>query len=167
MFQFPGLASRPERQDDQVALAGFPHSDISGSMLACSSPKLFAACHVLPRRPVPRHSPCALSRLTSFLARFFASPTFFSTHLPKAGNTSLLRPLSFRGRSRDAPPSVHSSLSHLTRPPRLPLASALPPPLKDVHCLRGHLCQKAWSGASFRPLGGTFRAPRKAPVAPR
>ena len=46
--------------------AGFPHSDISGSTLACSSPKLFAACHVLPRRSVPRHPPCALTRLTSF-----------------------------------------------------------------------------------------------------
>jgi len=35
--------------------AGFPHSDISGSKPACGSPKLFAACHVLPRRSVPRH----------------------------------------------------------------------------------------------------------------
>ena len=34
-------------------------------MLACSSPRLFAACHVLHRRPVPRHPPCALIRLTS------------------------------------------------------------------------------------------------------
>ena len=43
----------------------FPHSDISGSKLICSSPKLFAACHVLRRLPMPRHSPCALSRLNS------------------------------------------------------------------------------------------------------
>ena len=34
-------------------------------MLACSSPKLFAACHVLLRRLVPRHPPCALIHLTS------------------------------------------------------------------------------------------------------
>jgi len=47
--------------------AGFPHSDISGSMPACGSPKLFAACHVLPRRSVPRHPPCALLCLTSLL----------------------------------------------------------------------------------------------------
>ena len=39
---------------------GFPHSDISGSMDMCSSPKLFAACHVLHRLLVPRHPPCAL-----------------------------------------------------------------------------------------------------------
>ena len=43
---------------------GFPHSDISGSMLICSSPKLFAACHVLHRLLMPRHSPCALISLT-------------------------------------------------------------------------------------------------------
>ena len=43
---------------------GFPHSDISGSMLICSSPKLFAACHVLHRLLMPRHSPCALYSLT-------------------------------------------------------------------------------------------------------
>ena len=43
---------------------GFPHSDISGSQLMCSSPKLFAACHVLHRLLMPRHSPCALFSLT-------------------------------------------------------------------------------------------------------
>ena len=42
----------------------FPHSEISGSMLICSSPKLLAAYHVFHRLPVPRHSPCALVRLT-------------------------------------------------------------------------------------------------------
>ena len=42
---------------------GFPHSDIKGSMPACGSPLLFAACHVLLRRLVPWHPPCALVRL--------------------------------------------------------------------------------------------------------
>ena len=42
----------------------FPHSEISGSMLICSSPKHIAAYHVFHRLPVPRHSPCALVRLT-------------------------------------------------------------------------------------------------------
>ena len=41
----------------------FPHSDICGSMLICSSPQLFAACHVLLRLLMPRHSPYALLRL--------------------------------------------------------------------------------------------------------
>ena len=44
----------------------FPHSDISGSMGICPSPKLFAAYHVFHRLPVPRHPPCALLRLTIF-----------------------------------------------------------------------------------------------------
>ena len=42
---------------------GFPHSDVCGSMSACDSPQLFAACHVLLRRLVPGHPPCALSSL--------------------------------------------------------------------------------------------------------
>ena len=44
--------------------AGFPHSDIPGSKLVCSSPRLIAAYHVLHRLLVPRHPPCALSSLT-------------------------------------------------------------------------------------------------------
>ena len=48
----------------EVSSAGFPHSDISGSMDICSSPKLFAAYHVFHRLLVPRHPPCALLRLT-------------------------------------------------------------------------------------------------------
>ena len=43
---------------------GFPHSEICGSALICSSPQLIAAYRVLRRLPVPRHSPCALSNLT-------------------------------------------------------------------------------------------------------
>ena len=43
---------------------GFPHSEIHGSMDICSSPWLIAACHVLLRLLMPRHSPCALISLT-------------------------------------------------------------------------------------------------------
>ena len=49
-----------------VLPAGFPHSDICGSMDICSSPQLFAAYHVFLRLLVPRHPPCALSCLTSY-----------------------------------------------------------------------------------------------------
>ena len=45
----------------EVFSCGFPHSDISGSRDICSSPKLFAAYHVLHRLSVPRHPPCALN----------------------------------------------------------------------------------------------------------
>ena len=48
----------------QYCCRGFPHSEISGSMLICSSPKLIAAYHVLHRLLMPRHSPCALISLT-------------------------------------------------------------------------------------------------------
>ena len=41
----------------------FPHSEIHGSRLICSSPWLIAACHVLHRLLMPRHSPYALVRL--------------------------------------------------------------------------------------------------------
>src|SRR5205809_6364298 len=41
------------------------HSEILGSQLVCSSPRLIAAYHVLHRLPVPRHPPCALTRLIS------------------------------------------------------------------------------------------------------
>ena len=44
-------------------IVGLPHSDICGSILICSSPQLFAACHVLLRLPMPRHSPCTLYSL--------------------------------------------------------------------------------------------------------
>ena len=49
----------------EVCSAGFPHSDICGSLLICSSPQLFAAYHVFLRPFVPRHPPCALLCLTS------------------------------------------------------------------------------------------------------
>ena len=49
----------------EVCSSGFPHSDISGSLDICSSPKLFAAYHVFHRLLVPRHPPCALSSITN------------------------------------------------------------------------------------------------------
>ena len=49
----------------EVFSAGFPHSDISGSMDICSSPKLFAAYHVFHRLLVPRHPPYALFCMTN------------------------------------------------------------------------------------------------------
>ena len=48
----------------EVCSAGFPHSEICGSMDICSSPQLIAAYHVFHRLLVPRHPPCALYSLT-------------------------------------------------------------------------------------------------------
>ncbi len=42
---------------------GLPHSEIRGSKVARTSPRLFAASHVLPRLRQPRHPPCALLTL--------------------------------------------------------------------------------------------------------
>ena len=68
----------------EVPSAGFPHSDIRGSMDICSSPRLFAACHVFLRLLVPRHPPCALISLTDTAApgialpgSLFSLPSFF------------------------------------------------------------------------------------------
>src|SRR5258706_16081842 len=54
---------------------GLPHSEILGSQLVCSSPRLIAAYHVLHRLPVPRHPPCALTRLISQLTTRWDSLT--------------------------------------------------------------------------------------------
>ena len=57
--------------------AGFPHSEISGSKVVCTSPKLIAAYHVLHRLLTPRHPPDALSSLTEqqcSIARLFQDP---------------------------------------------------------------------------------------------
>ena len=51
--------------------AGFPHSDICGSVSICLSPQLFAAYHVFHRLSVPRHPPCAL---VAFFLIFFFRP---------------------------------------------------------------------------------------------
>ena len=67
MFQFrrfPAYAYLIQRTLHGYCPCGLPHSEISGSMDICSSPKLIAACHVLRRLLMPRHSPCALYSLT-------------------------------------------------------------------------------------------------------
>ena len=50
---------------DNTKSVGLPHSDISGSKLILSSPKLFAEYHVFHRLLLPRHPPDALFLLDS------------------------------------------------------------------------------------------------------
>ena len=74
MFQFrrfPSYTYFVQCTMTEYCSAGFPHSEISGSKDICSSPKLIAACHVLRRLLMPRHSPCALYSLT--YSRYFGS----------------------------------------------------------------------------------------------
>ncbi len=78
MFQFSGFASPkpilfslviplpfnavPDRSGAALnGEGGLSHSEIAGSKLAHSSPTLIAACHVLHRLYMPRHSPDALT----------------------------------------------------------------------------------------------------------
>ncbi len=66
-FSSPGLPSDTYLFSNRyldITPSGFPHSDIPGSMLACSFPRLIAAYHVLHRLLVPRHPPFALISLT-------------------------------------------------------------------------------------------------------
>src|SRR3990167_335349 len=60
MFQFRRFATYVGR----LSLRAFSHSEIPGSKLVSSSPRLIAAVHVLHRLSTPRHPPCALSSLT-------------------------------------------------------------------------------------------------------
>ena len=64
MFQFTGLASRL-LGISCLQQEGLPHSEISGSKVICTSPKLIAAYHVLRRLWEPRHSPYALNYFLS------------------------------------------------------------------------------------------------------
>ena len=70
MVHFPGFAPRRvciPRRVAEVRSAGLPHSEISGSMPVCGSPKLIAAVHVLHRLLAPRHPPYALSSFHGFI----------------------------------------------------------------------------------------------------
>ena len=113
MFQFPGFPPHAlciYASVTGLPPAGFPHSDIKGSMPACGSPLLFAACHVLLRRLVPWHPPCALVRLITSILRlvtlisgqltFFycnwSFKTFFLVFLPVQLSRCALSFLSFR-----------------------------------------------------------------------
>ena len=75
MFQFPGFASTSYVFRCRYPLkGGFPHSDIRGSKLVRSSPRLNATCYVLHRLSVPRHPPDALRRLITKLSCTGTSP---------------------------------------------------------------------------------------------
>ena len=78
MFQFPGFASLNIAGIAGLQPAGLSHSEIRGSQVTCTLPRLIAAYRVLHRLREPRHPPCALAL---FLAR--NSP-------PKKGEASIL-----------------------------------------------------------------------------
>ena len=76
MVHFPGLARTRlciQRAVPRFCRSGLPHSEIPGSKPACGSPRLIAASHVLLRLLAPRHSPYALSSLTTKLTQLSLS----------------------------------------------------------------------------------------------
>ena len=98
MFQFrafPSYAYFIQRTIPEYCSGGFPHSEISGSTDICSSPKLIAACHVLLRLLMPRHSPCALSSLTCSSQSPFGSVSAFQRKLRSLPCSSLFAENSF------------------------------------------------------------------------
>ena len=56
----PGVCLHAIGVDIPINRDGLPHSDTRGSTLLCSSPRIFAAWHVLHRLCMPRHPPYAL-----------------------------------------------------------------------------------------------------------
>ena len=60
MFQFPRFASSHNMMMTVLQTAGLSHSEIRGSKVICTLPRLIAAYHVLHRLREPRHPPCAL-----------------------------------------------------------------------------------------------------------
>ena len=114
MFQFPGFASPayafgqgyPQR-------GGLPHSDIRGSTLARSSPRLIAACHVLPRLLAPRHPPDALLLRGPRLSPTTAAATGHHHHNRSSSSTA---PAAAAAETQ--PPHTHSHTTEHTQPAR-------------------------------------------------
>src|SRR3990172_6390027 len=91
MVHFPALPSWPyvfRPGSGGMTHRGLPHSDIPGSKLVCSSPRLFAAYRVLHRLLAPRHSPYALSSLTIGIGNFELRRSNFEVPLPPSLNTA-------------------------------------------------------------------------------
>jgi hypothetical protein len=98
-----------------MTLAGLPHSEISGSMRACRSPKHIAACHVLHRLSVPRHPPSTLSNLTIKCLDLMRSADAMSSDTARASSSTTRIQLSRNADREDrrwAPRSSRSVGAH-------------------------------------------------------
>ena len=90
MFQFPAFAHHISGVTG-LQPAGLSHSEISGSKVICTSPKLIAAYHVLHRLQEPRHPPYALSYLLTVpisLRAVSAESCTFLENLPLVARSS-------------------------------------------------------------------------------
>ena len=76
--------------------AGLPHSEILGSKVICTYPKLIAAYHVLHRLREPRHPPCALTYFLSYRSRmvdiyFQLLTLLFFGHIMSKNGVSIIK----------------------------------------------------------------------------
>ena len=85
MFQFPRFASSHNMMMTVLQTAGLSHSEIRGSKVICTLPRLIAAYHVLHRLREPRHPPCALIHFLGsavpLCCKWTATHTFSCVHL--------------------------------------------------------------------------------------
>jgi hypothetical protein len=142
---FPGFARE-----------GFPIRRSPVITPVCGLPKLIAACHVLHRLSLPRHSPCALSSLTIELTPSIREPNHFG---PDRSQPTYFRLESGLAHSHAQSPQLLKTLfllEHLPKPQLTPnlfgithglIACARP-------CIRALLefTPLACAGASRRPL---------------
>ena len=146
-FSSPGSLPVPmdSARDDPIR-AGFPHSEICGSMGARASPQLFAACHVLHRLSVPRHPPNALLALDRFNpSRTDAKTGKLTRPLGKETGTGIHTPCATLYFSRIQRRCSHGSTHPDTKPGTLLKAPDLRPKrharLKDsqpIHSVKKH-----------------------------
>ena len=69
MFQFPAFASLHKVVIIVLQTIGLSHSEIRGSKVICTYPRLIAAYHVLHRLREPRHPPDALTCFRRYINR--------------------------------------------------------------------------------------------------
>ena len=75
-----------------ISAGGLPHSEIRGSSVVGTSPRLFAAIRVLPRLAAPRHPPWTLIHLTILFFRFLRYVCQKTSVLPGGTGTRTLDP---------------------------------------------------------------------------
>jgi hypothetical protein len=130
----PGRRHRQPEPAIRKVEGGFPHSEIPGSKLVRSSPRLIAAYHVLHRLSAPRHPPNALKALDRSHDRCSPSGSAAKAAEPNA-HTVTKRPVTDRFRDRSQLLAEHDRRrSALAAPtatfPLHDVTLAIPPGLK-------------------------------------
>ena len=153
MFQFPRFASKPYvfRLGYPIQ-GGLPHSDTPGSKLARSSPRIFAACHVLHRLLVPRHPPDALLSLKHRAPRARPKPN------PRSPSTTMHRNNQRAGVSPERQPCQNTAHTLIYS-----AHSNAPEPCSAFPCGFHPLLTEATVTGSDNSHANTPRTPRTTP----